>query len=146
MYSQWLFLLPVLALIQGCEADRSEEVATLQKQVAALTRQVEETREEITTLQETQQQTRRSVSALEEELNHVKQRELPPPTRATEPKVEPAEPQGPASHSTGKVACAEVWKLLGQGKDETTAARILDTTVEVVRACEQGVGRGGRGR
>jgi hypothetical protein len=146
MQARWLFVFPMFAVIQGCEADKSEEVATLQKQVVALTRQVEETQKEITTLQETQQQTRRSVSMLEEELNHLKQRELPSPKGATESTIEPAEPQGPASRSTAKVACAEVWKLLGQGKDETTAARILDTTVEVVRTCEQGVGRGGRGR
>jgi septal ring factor EnvC (AmiA/AmiB activator) len=144
MQARWLFLFPVFAVIQGCEADRSEEVANLQKQVAALTRQVEETRKEITTLKETQQQTHRSLSVLEEEFNHVKQRELPPPTRTTKPSVEPADPQEPASRRTGKVACAQVWKLLGQGKDEATAARMLETTVEVVRACEQGVGRGDR--
>jgi len=141
----FLVLLAVIAF-PGCGSDHSEEVAALQKQVAALTHQVEDLRRQTDASQDGQQKLRELVGTLEVEVNRLKAREIPqatPATRAGKEMGAPVVPTpAPVREGTAKVSCSQVWKLLGQGADETTAAQSLGTTEAVVRACEQEVGRG----
>lgn len=137
-------LLPVLALVPGCGADsrgRAEELAALRQQVAALTRQVEEARERVDTLQNSLQENHRELSSLRAEVERLKQRPASAPARAQTTGEQPPTPAAPASRQTQPVSCAQVWRLLGQGKDETAVARTLDVSPEMVRACEEQVGR-----
>jgi len=148
------FLVPVALAFLGCGVDHSEEIAALQKQVAALTRQIEEMRKQDDTLQEGQQKLRELVGTLEVEVSRLKPQIISPPTTtpqtAKERSSAAVSPPGTASASaapgTAKVSCSQVWKLLGQGQDETTVAQTLGTTEEAVRACEQKVGRGKKRR
>ena len=84
------------------------------------------------------------------EVNRLKAREIPQATPATQAGKALGTPVAPAPapvrEGTAKVSCSQVWKLLGQGADETTAAQSLGTTEAVVRACEQEIGRGKRRR
>ncbi len=143
--AMFLVLLPVIAF-PGCGSDHSEEVAALQKQVAALTRQVEDLRRQTDAGQDGQQKLRELVGTLEVEVNRFKAREIPQSAPATQAGKEMGAPGVPApapvQGGTAKVSCPQVWKLLGHGADETTVAQSLGTTEAVVRACEQGVGRG----
>ena len=143
--TMFLVLLVVIAF-PGCGSDHSEEVAALQKQVAALTRQVEDLRRQADAGQDGQQKLRELVGTLEVEVNHLKAREIPQATPATQAGKDLGTPvvptPAPVHEGTAKASCPQVWKLLGQGADEATVAQSLGTTVAVVRACEQEVGRG----
>ena len=140
-------LVPLLVtVLQGCGSGNSEETATLQKQVAALTRRVEETRKQVDTVQEAYLKLNKVLDSLETEVSHLKMREDPPPASAAKPGGEWGTPAVPAPRSTERVSCAQTWKLLGQGKSEAAVVQALGTTVETVRGCEQGVGRGGSRR
>ena len=134
----------------GCGSDHAEEVVALQKQVAALTRQIEDMRRQIDTAQEGQQKLRELVAALEVEVNRFKARAPAQPVQAmpTENDLTAPVGKGPAQipEGTAKVSCPQVWKLLGQGADETTVARTLGTTEAAVQACEQQIGQGKKRR
>jgi hypothetical protein len=146
-----VFVLFALTAFLGCGTDHSEEVAALQKQVAALTSQLEELRKQDDTLQDGQRKIRELVGTLEVEVGRLKPLAASQPTPTNRGAKElGTSPPSPASTSatmaqgTAKVACPQVWKLLGQGQDETTVAQTLGTTEEAVRACEQEVGQGRR--
>jgi hypothetical protein len=126
--------------IGGCGPDHSEEVAALQKQVAALTHQVEDMRKQVDAAQEGQQKLRELVGTLEVDVSHLKARDPSQPALATPTTSASVQ----AREGTAKVSCAQVWKLLGQGTDEATMARTLGTSEAVVQACEQQIGRGKR--
>ncbi|MBI3303344.1 MAG: hypothetical protein HYZ72_14870, partial [Deltaproteobacteria bacterium] len=148
MSRRYVFLLPVMiTALQGCGSGNSEEIASLQKQVAVLTRRAEETRKQVDTLQEANRKFRKSLDDLESEVDHLKVREVPPPPPAAKPSGGKSTPAASTHQkSVAKVSCAQVWKLLGQGRSEAAVAQALGTTVEAVRSCEQEVGRGGTRR
>src|SRR5712692_11325761 len=143
--AMFLMLLAVIAF-PGCGSDHAEEVAALQKQVAALTHQVEDLRRQTDASQDGQQKLRELVGTLEVEVNRLKAREIPqatPATRAGKEMGAPVVPTpAPVREGTAKVSCAQVWKLLGQGADEAAVARTLGATEAAVQACEKEVGRG----
>jgi hypothetical protein len=140
MLRRYVPLVPlVVTVLQGCGSGNSEEIATLQKQVAALTRQLEETRKQVDTVREANQKLNKGLGNLETEVDRLRVREVPPAAR---PSGERGTPSTPALQSAAKVSCTQVWKLLGQGKGEAAVAQALGTTVEAVRGCEQEVGRG----
>jgi TolA-binding protein len=146
MPPKYLFLLPVvLTALQGCGADNSVEIASLQKQVAALTRQVEETRKQMETVEETNKKLNTLLDSLETEVDRLQAREIPIPAPAPRPGSERSPSAAAAPQRTLKVPCSQVWKLIGLGKSEAAVAKELDTTVEAVRSCEQEVGRRGGG-
>src|SRR5262245_31011881 len=129
----------------GCGSDHAEEVVALQKQVAALTRQAEDLRKQIDATHEGQQKLRELVAALEVDVNRFKTRapsqpaqSLPKENDLTAPAASAA---GQIQEGTAKVSCPQVWKLLGQGSDETAVARTLGTTEAAVQACEQQIGQ-----
>lgn len=134
--------------IWGCGTDHSEEVAMLQKQVAALTHQVEDMRKQVDAAQEGQQKLRELMGTLEVEVSHFKAREPSQPALATPAGKGQGAPTTSAAaqarEGTAKVSCAQVWKLLGQGTDEATAAQTLGTSEAAVQACEQQIGQGKR--
>lgn len=134
--------------IWGCGSDHSEEVAALQKQVAALTHQVEDLRKQADTAQEGQQKLRELIGTLEVEVSHLKARAPSQPALAAPASKELSTPTTSASvqarEGTTKVSCTQVWKLLGQGTDEATVARTLGTSEAVVQACERQIGQGKR--
>ena len=136
-----IFLVPlVMAVLHACGLGNSEEIAALQKQVAALAQQAEETRKQLESMQEANQKLNKLLESLETEVNHLKVPEVSPPAQAAKPGGEKGIPAAP--QSTAKVSCPQVWKLLGQGKSETAVAQALGTSVEAVQSCEQQVGRG----
>ncbi|MBI3798803.1 MAG: hypothetical protein HY268_17795 [Deltaproteobacteria bacterium] len=146
-------MLPILLVgigFWGCGSDHAEEVVALQKQVTALTRQVEDLRRQIDTAQEGQQKLRELVGTLEVDVDHLKVRAPAQPAQAipTEKDLTAPSVSGPAQiqGGTAKVSCPQVWKLLGQGADETTVARTLRTTEAAVQACEQQIGQGKKRR
>jgi TolA-binding protein len=149
----------------GCQAqdgaeDRSE-IASLQKQVAALTRQIEETRSALAEMQDQQQQLSSSVQTLESTLATLTQLKastapavlaeetLAPPGAESSPqaptvRLSPAFPDTPgALPLKTRVACNEVWNLLGQGTSVAGTAKLLGATPEAVERCEKKIGRGG---
>ena len=136
----------LMAVLQACGSGNSEEIVTLQKQVAALTHQVEETRRQVESMQEADQKLNKSLESLETELDHLKVSETSPPAPAAKPGGEKGTPAAPPPQSTAKVSCPQVWKMLGQGKSEAAVAQALGSSVEAVRDCEQQVGRGGTRR
>jgi len=119
----------------------------LQKQVAALTHQVEDMRKQVDAAQEGQQKLRELIGTLEVEVSHFKARDPSQPALATPAGKGPGAPTTSAAQAregTAKVSCAQVWKLLGQGTDEATAAQTLGTSEAAVQACEQQIGQGKR--
>ncbi|MGH7964755.1 MAG: hypothetical protein ACRERD_23565 [Candidatus Binatia bacterium] len=173
MLQRYVLLMPLfLMAVQGCRPGGPEDVATLQQQVALLASQVEETRKEMDTLRQTNQELGKLLDTLQTEVSSLLKEEkiIPSPGALAGREVEapedeeefvapdvelptpkppvrtatPAEPTEPALKSTAPVSCTRVWGLLGRGRSETSVARTLKITVEEVRACEQGVGRGGR--
>ena len=137
-----IFLAPlVMAVLQACGSGNSEEIASLQKQVAALAQQAEETRKQLESMQEANQKLNNLLESLETEVNHLKVPQVPPPAQAAKPGREKGTPAA-VPESTAKVFCPQVWKLLGQGKSEAAVAQTLGTSVEAVQGCEQQVGRG----
>src|SRR5439155_833755 len=75
----------LMAVLQACGSGNSEEIVTLQKQVAALTHQVEETRRQVESMQEADQKLNKSLESLETELDHLKVSETSPPAPAAKP-------------------------------------------------------------
>ena len=120
-------------------------MVALQKQVTALTRQVEDIRKQIDAAQEGQQKLRELVAALEVDVNHLKPSAPSQPAQALPTGKDLPAPAGtgPAQgkEAMAKVSCPQVWKLLGQGADETKVAQTLRTTEAAVQACEQQVGQ-----
>lgn len=135
------FALLALVVLQGCGSDNAEEVNTLQQQVATLTRQVEEAHEKIDTLRDTAQETNRFLASLKTEVDRLRTREVPAAARTEMPREQPSVPATSAPQGAEQVSCAQIWKLLGQGKEVLTVARTLNTTPAVVRSCEEQVGR-----
>jgi hypothetical protein len=135
------FVFLALIILQGCRSDNAEEVSALQQQVAALTHQVEEAHEKIGTLRDTAQETNRFLALLKTEVDRLKAREGPPVTRTEMPREQPSVPATLAPQEAEQMSCAQIWRLLGQGKDGPTVARALNTTPAVVRSCEEQVGR-----
>jgi hypothetical protein len=152
-----------MATMAGCGADHSDQIVDLQKQIALLSRQVEETRKDLHILQETDKNLKQSLDATDAELSRLSALESLPSTVAKE-KVEevilptaadrrppmrplPTGGQKPKPlmepKQTALVSCAQVWGLLGKGKSMAQVARALNTTPEKVKSCEQQVGRGG---
>jgi hypothetical protein len=143
-----LLVLMVVPVLQGCAPDNSEDVASLQKQVTVLTRQVAEIHQTVDTLQDTNREMNQLLDLLRVEVNRLKAQEAPPPARAAAPSgemVAPAAPPPAASppQDVASAFCRQVWRQLGEGKDEEAVARALNMTVEAVRSCERAVGRGG---
>ncbi len=147
------FALLVVMTSLGCGTDHSEEIASLQKQAIALTRQAEEMQKQTDALLEGQQKLRELIGNLEVEVGRLK-----PQTSSAASAAQTAKEQGmsaapvpgsastPTPRSTTEVSCPQVWKLLGQGQDEATVAQALGITEDTVRACQQEVGRGRRRR
>ncbi len=151
----------------GCGGDHTgDQIVELQKQIALLSRQVEETRRDLHILQETDKNLKQSLDATDAELSRLSALETLPATVAKETAEEvilpvaadglPSSPrpvrtlsmktQKPKPVATAKVAvpvsCPQVWGLLGKGKSAKQVARTLQTTPEKVKSCEQQVGRG----
>lgn len=171
MLRRYVLLMPLFIMtVQGCGSGGSGDVAELQQQVAMLASQVEETRKEMDTMRQTNQELGKLLDTLQTEVSSLLKEEkiLPSPGAMSGRDVE-STPDGPDAEevltpdvevptprertatsaeselqSTAQVSCTRVWGLLGRGKDATTVARTLKITVEEVKACEQGVGRGGR--
>jgi hypothetical protein len=149
-------------MMGGCGADHSGQIVDLQKQIALLSRQVEEARKDLHILQETDKNLKQSLDATDAELSRLAALESLPSTVAKESAEEvilptavdrlppvravPMREQKPKSVAMAKkpapVSCAQVWGLLGKGKPVTQVARTLDTTPEKVKSCERQVGRG----
>jgi len=145
----------------GCGGDHSDQIVDLQKQIALLSRQVEETRKDLHILQETDKNLKQSLDATDAELSRLAALESLPATVAKEKTEEvilstavdrlpsvralPVREQKPKSVAMAKkpapVSCAQVWGLLGKGKPATQVARTLQTTPEKVKSCERQVGR-----
>lgn len=156
--------LVMMVVIQGCGTDHSDQIVDLQKQLSLLSRQVEQDRKELNDLRVADTGLRQSLDAAEAEINRLKALETPPPSTAkgsleeedlaVTPVPMPTRRQllTPASRKSFSVAtaqpnktivsCSQVWAMLGQGRSTAEAAKILRTTVERVRSCEQQVGRG----
>jgi TolA-binding protein len=152
----------------GCQAqdgaDDRSEIASLQKQVAALTRQIEETRSALAEMQDQQQLLSSSVQQLQSTLTTLEQFKQPtPPAVLAEETLAPpgteSSPQAPTVSLSPafsdalsglplktRVACNEVWNLLGQGTSVAAAAKLLGATPEAVEQCEKKIGRGGAER
>ena len=145
---KYLFCMVLLTIVcQGCGSDNAEELANLQKQIATLTRQVEETRTAVETLQGNNQDVYRSLSALEAEVKRLKERPAPPPAPpapTANRESAPSPPEPAPRQQKAEVSCREVWRLLGQGRDTRAVARTLNLPVETVQDCEQQIGRGGQ--
>jgi len=136
------FLSSLLMLAAGCQTENREhadELTALRQQVAILTRELEDTQERMNVLQHSMQEDRRELSSLRAEVERFKAQDTS--ARVEAAKAQPLASAAPQSPQVQPVACAEVWKLLGQGKDEATVTRTLHITPERVRACEQQVGR-----
>jgi hypothetical protein len=145
----------------GCGADHPDQIVDLQKQIALLSRQVEETRKDLHILQETDKNLKQSLDATDAELSRLAALESLPATVAKEnaeevmlpaavdrlPSVRalPVREQKPKSVAMVKklapVSCIQVWGLLGKGKPATHVARTLHTTPEKVKSCARQVGR-----
>lgn len=152
----------VVGTMGGCGSDHSDQIVDLQKQIALLSRQVEETRKDLHILQETDKNLKQSLDATDAELSRLAALESLPSTVAKENAEEvilptavdrrpavralPMKEQKPKSVAVSKkptlVSCAQVWGLLGKGKPVTQVARTLNTTPEKVKSCERQVGRG----
>ena len=146
----------------GCGGDHSDQIVDLQKQIALLSRQVEEARKDLHILQETDKNLKQSLDATDAELSRLAALESLPATVSKETAEEiilpvaadglpfvhalPVKVQKPKSVVTAKasapVSCAQVWGLLGKGKPAAQVARTLQTTAEKVKSCEHQVGRG----
>lgn len=145
----------------GCGGNHADQIVDLQKQIALLSRQVEETRKDLQLLQEADKNLKQSLDATDAELSRLAALESLPATVAKEKAEEvilpvavdglpsvpasPARAQKPRSVVIAKpstpVSCAQVWGLLGKGKSTTHVARTLRTTPEKVKSCERQVGR-----
>ncbi len=145
----------------GCGADHPDQIVDLQKQIALLSRQVEETRKDLRILQETDKNLKQSLDATDAEQSRLAALESLPATVAKEKAEEvilpaavdrlpsvralPVREQKPKSVAIAKkpasVSCAQVWGLLGKGKSARHVARTLQTTPEKVKSCERQVGR-----
>jgi uncharacterized Ntn-hydrolase superfamily protein len=145
----------------GCGGDHSDQIVDLQKQIALLSRQVEETRKDLHILQETDKNLKQSLDATDAELSRLAALESLPATMAKETAEEvilpavvdrlpsvrtlPVKVPRPKAVVTAKVAapasCPQVWGLLGKGKSAKQVARTLQTTPEKVKSCERQVGR-----
>jgi hypothetical protein len=157
-----------MCMLQGCGSDHSTQIVDLQKQLALLSRQVEQDRKEINDLHAFDAGLRQSLDAAEAELNRLKALEIPPPATAAkrtfneedlevtqvpvprrrQPFSLPAQRSfsvATAHPQNAVISCSQVWALIGKGKSVTDAAKTLRTSVDRVRSCEQQVGRG-RGR
>ena len=159
------FIVGVLgvATVAGCGADHADQIVDLQKQIALLSRQVEEARRDLHLLQETDKNLKQSLDATDAEVSRLAALESLPATVAKEKKEKvmlPTVAEGlPSTHGlptegqkakslveptqTALASCAQVWGLLGKGQPETQVARALKTTPEKVKSCEQQVGRSG---
>lgn len=151
------------ATMAGCGADHADQIVDLQKQIALLSRQVEETGKDLHLLQETDKNLKQSLDATDAELSRLAALESLPSTMAKEkteevilPTVADRRPPTRALPTRGQkakslveptqtalVSCAQVWGLLGKGKPVIQVARTLNTTPEKVKSCEQQVGRSG---
>lgn len=152
-----------VTIMAGCGADHADQIVDLQKQIALLSRQVEEARKDLHILQETDKNLKQSLDATDAELSRLAALESLPATMAKEKTEEvrlPSVADGlpptrvlPTGRQKAKsliepkqtalVSCAQVWGLLGKGQTMTQVARALNTTPEKVESCEQQVGRGG---
>jgi hypothetical protein len=147
----------------GCGGDHTgDQIVELQKQIALLSRQVEEVRRDLHILQETDKNLKQSLDATDAELSRLAALESLPTTMAKEKTEEvilptaadglpsvrtlPVKAQKPKSavipaKAGGPVSCPQVWGLLGKGKSAKHVARTLQTTPEKVKSCERQVGR-----
>lgn len=153
----------LVMVLQGCGADHSDQIVDLQKQLSLLSRQVEQDRKELNDLRTIDTGLRQSLDAAEAEINRLKALETPPPAvtkgplgeedLAVTPVPMPTRRQflaptprksfsiAAVQQSNATVSCPQVWALLGQGKSAAGAAKVLRSTVERVRSCEQQIGR-----
>jgi cell division protein FtsB len=143
-------MLPIIAVLHGCQSNNTEEVVALQKQITALTRQVEDVHEQMDTLRDSARETNRLVATLQTEVEQLKEQGTRSLTQMEAPKeqspTQSAAPVQPQPQEEKQVSCSQVWKLLGQGKSAITIARTLNTTPDIVRTCEEQVGRPGERR
>jgi cell division septum initiation protein DivIVA len=120
--------------------------------------QIDETRKQVESLLRENQKHGKQLEALETQLERLSVREVVPPPTPAPVGAKPHEgtPTRPAAAATKQpaiiqpaeqippqVSCAQVWRQLGQGKPPAAVAQTLGTTVEVIRACEQKIGKGG---
>jgi|GEM_PF-5703440 len=153
----------LVMVLQGCGADHAEQIIDLQKQLSLLSRQVEQDRKELNDLRTVDTGLRQSLDAAEAEINRLKALETPPPAAtkgslgeealAVTPVPMPARrqflaptprkafPPAAGQQRNATVSCPQVWALLGQGRSAAGTAKVLRSTVERVRSCEQQVGR-----
>ena len=148
----------------GCQSHSEDraEFASLQKQVAALTRQLEETRTQVELLERQGRQVSATLQNVETKIAQLK---------SLEPPAAVAAPDNPAAHHIAptanqpsdvalpfgddpagesalplktQVACSEVWRLLGEGTSLERISTMLGATPEAVEQCEQKIGRRSR--
>lgn len=139
-----VFLFSMLMLAVGCQTGNrkhTEELVTLQQQVAVLTRELEEARERLNTLQDSMEENHKELSSLRAEVARFNAGGASASARVEAAKEQPPASVAPEPPHVQPVTCAQVWKLLGQGKDEATVARTLNIAPERVQACERQVGR-----
>lgn len=138
------FPLFVLVCVAGCETEEREqsaELAVLQQQVASLTHRVEEMQERVNALQNNVQKSHGELSALRSEIERLRERSAAVSAPTAGVPEQPSPPLPPSVGQTQPSVCAQVWKLIGQGKDQATIARTVSVSPDVVQACEQQVGR-----
>ena len=73
-----------VTIMVGCGADHSDQIVDLQKQIALLSRQVEETHKDLHVLQETDKNLKQSLDATDAELSRLAALESLPSTMAKE--------------------------------------------------------------
>ncbi|MCS6924494.1 MAG: hypothetical protein NZ578_01205 [Candidatus Binatia bacterium] len=138
------FPLLVLVCVAGCgpeDREQREERAALQRQITALTRTVEEMQERVNTLQSSMQRNLSELSALRAEVERLRERSVVASAPAAGGPEQASPPLAPSVPQTHPTVCAQVWKLIGQGKDQVTIARTVNVSPDVVQACERQVGR-----
>lgn len=157
-----LLLIGVSSLVSlGCQSQPEDrpEFASLQKQVAALTRQLEETRTNVERLEQQGRQVSATLQELEAQIEQLQAlgppAAVPIPDAAAGPRTAPTSDQPPGSAAPfgddpagesalplkTQVACSEVWRLLGQGTSLERISTVLGATPEAVERCEQKIGR-----
>ena len=157
-----LIVTVAIFVFSGCGSDYSSQIVDLQKQIALLSRQIEEMQKEIRVLRDTGANIQQSLHDAEAEINRLKTLEtlpagtmsggleeeelktsMPVPVRrgVTKAQSQKAITATTASTRSALVSCSQVWELLGKGKGTEEIATILHTTVEHAALCEQKVGR-----
>src|SRR5262245_53841601 len=103
----------VVTVLSSCQADHSEELTALQKQMGNVNRQIDEVRKQIESLLQESQKNSKRLESLEAQVEKINVREVSPPAPATtKPREGGAVQPAPGAQPTGKtaapVSCVQV--------------------------------------